>query len=164
MENKHPVEEVLGLTMDKLREMVDTNTVIGTPIHTPEGVTVIPISKISMGLISGGSDIFPKKQTADRGNAYGGASSAGVNIMPLGFLIINGESARMLPVDQSAASPLGKIMDLAPELMGKVSNILDQRKVSKASARDASPSKSGKASKEAKQSSAVQDETKAEEN
>jgi sporulation protein YtfJ len=152
MEKKHPVEEVLGLTMDKLREMVDANTVIGDPIHTPEGVTVIPVSKISMGLISGGSDLFHKNQTADRANAYGGASSAGVNIMPLGFLIINGDSARMLPVDQSASSPLGKIMDLAPEVMGKVSNILDQRKVAKSEA------------KEARKKTASQDEAKAEEN
>lgn len=76
MEQKHPVGEVVELTMDKLREMIDVNTVVGDPIHTPEGVTVIPVSKVSMGLVSGGSDFATKNQPAARENAYGGASSA----------------------------------------------------------------------------------------
>ena len=76
MDNKtHPVGEVVQLTMDKLREMVDVNTVVGDPIHTPEGVTVIPVSKVSIGLVSGGSDFTTKNQPAGS-NAYGGASSA----------------------------------------------------------------------------------------
>lgn len=85
MDKKHPVGEMVELTMDKLREMIDVNTVVGTPIHTPEGVTVIPVSKVSMGLVSGGSDFSTKNQPATKENAYGGASSAGVNIMPLAF-------------------------------------------------------------------------------
>ena len=132
MDKKHRIEEIVGLTMDKLREMVDANTVIGDPIHTPEGVTVIPVSKISMGLISGGSDFVSKKQTADQDNPYGGASSAGINITPLGFLIISGENARMLRVEQSPGGPLDKALDLLPGLMGKASNAIDQRKAAKA--------------------------------
>ena len=82
MDNKtHPVGEVVQLTMEKLREMVDVNTVVGDPIHTPEGVTVIPVSKVSIGLVSGGSDFTTKNQPAGS-NSYGGASSAGVNIQP----------------------------------------------------------------------------------
>ena len=78
MDNKtHPVGEVVQLTMEKLREMVDVNTVVGDPIHTPEGVTVIPVSKVSIGLVSGGSDFTTKNQPAGS-NSYGGASSAGV--------------------------------------------------------------------------------------
>ena len=99
MDKKHPVGEMVELTMDKLREMIDVNTVVGTPIHTPEGVTVIPVSKVSMGLVSGGSDFSTKNQPATKENAYGGASSAGVNIMPLAFLIIKGDSVKLLPVD-----------------------------------------------------------------
>lgn len=93
MDKKHPVGEMVELTMDKLREMIDVNTVVGTPIHTPEGVTVIPVSKVSMGLVSGGSDFSTKNQPATKENAYGGASSAGVNIMPLAFLIIKGTAS-----------------------------------------------------------------------
>ena len=140
MNKKHPVEDMLGLTMDKLREMVDANTVVGDPIHTPEGVTVIPVSKISVGLISGGSDFATKNQPAERDNAYGGASSAGINILPLGFLIIKGDSVRMLPVESRTSGPLDMAIDLLPDLMAKASNLLDQRKAAKAEAKDASSS------------------------
>lgn len=68
MDKKHPVGEMVELTMDKLREMIDVNTVVGTPIHTPEGVTVIPVSKVSMGLVSGGSDFSTKNQPATKEN------------------------------------------------------------------------------------------------
>ena len=127
MDNKtHPVGEVVQLTMEKLREMVDVNTVVGDPIHTPEGVTVIPVSKVSIGLVSGGSDFTTKNQPAGS-NSYGGASSAGVNIQPQAFLVINGDNVRLLPV-----GALDKAIDLLPELLTKVSRLLDQRKATKA--------------------------------
>ncbi len=132
MEQKHPVGEVVELTMDKLREMIDVNTVVGDPIHTPEGVTVIPVSKVSMGLVSGGSDFSTKNQLPTAGNAYGGASSAGVNIMPLAFLIIKGDNVRLLPVESSSSGPLDKALDLLPELMTKISAMIDQKKAEKA--------------------------------
>ena len=117
MDNKtHPVGEVVQLTMDKLREMVDVNTVVGDPIHTPEGVTVIPVSKVSIGLVSGGSDFTTKNQPAGS-NAYGGASSAGVNIQPQAFLVINGDNVRLLPVAPTEAGALDKAIDLLPELL-----------------------------------------------
>ena len=119
MDNKtHPVGEVVQLTMEKLREMVDVNTVVGDPIHTPEGVTVIPVSKVSIGLVSGGSDFTTKNQPAGS-NSYGGASSAGVNM-------------RLLPVAPTEAGALDKAIDLLPELLTKVSRLLDQRKATKA--------------------------------
>ena len=132
MEQKHPVGEVVELTMDKLREMIDVNTVVGDPIHTPEGVTVIPVSKVSMGLVSGGSDFATKNQPPTKENAYGGASSAGVNIMPMAFLIIKGDSVRLLPVETPAGGPLDKALDLLPELMTKISAMIDQKKAEKA--------------------------------
>ena len=132
MEQKHPVGEVVELTMDKLREMIDVNTVVGDPIHTPEGVTVIPVSKVSMGLVSGGSDFSTKNQPPTAGNAYGGASSAGVNIMPMAFLIIKGDNVRLLPVE-----------DLLPELMTKISAMIDQKKAEKAEKAEKKAAESG---------------------
>lgn len=132
MDKKHPVGEVVELTMDKLREMIDVNTVVGDPIHTPEGVTVIPVSKVSMGLVSGGSDFMPKNQPPAKENAYGGASSAGVNIMPLAFLIIKGDNVRLLPVDVPNSGPMDKALDLLPELLTKISAMIDQKKAAKA--------------------------------
>ena len=132
MDKKHPVGEMVVLTMDKLREMIDVNTVVGTPIHTPEGVTVIPVSKVSMGLVSGGSDFSTKNQPATKENAYGGASSAGVNIMPLAFLIIKGDSVKLLPVETPPGGPMDKALDMLPELLTKVSAMIDQKKAAKA--------------------------------
>lgn len=132
MDTKHPVGEVLEVTMDKLREMIDVNTVVGDPIHTPEGVTVIPVSKVSMGLVSGGSDFATKNQPVDKQNAYGGASSAGVNIMPLAFLIIKGDTVRMLPVEAQSNGPMDKVLELLPEVLAKVTTMIDQKKAKKA--------------------------------
>lgn len=134
MDKMHPVGEVVQLTMDKLREMVDVNTVIGDPIRTPEGITVIPVSKVSIGLVSGGSDLKQKNPPAagtQPSTGYGGASSAGVNILPLAFLIINGDSVRLLPVEASSNGPLDKAIDLLPEVLSKISGLLDQRKAEK---------------------------------
>lgn len=143
MEQKHPVGEVVELTMDKLREMIDVNTVVGDPIHTPEGVTVIPVSKVSMGLVSGGSDFSTKNQPPTAGNAYGGASSAGINIMPLAFLIIKGDNVRLLPVESSSSGPLDKALDLLPELMTKISAMIDQKKAEKAEKAEKKAAESG---------------------
>lgn len=137
MDKKHPVGEVVELTMDKLRDMIDVNTVVGDPIHTPEGVTVIPVSKVSMGLVSGGSDFATKNQPATKENAYGGASSAGVNIMPLAFLIIKDDSVRLLPVGTPPGGPMDKALDLLPELLTKVSAMIDQKKAAKAAKKQA---------------------------
>lgn len=134
MDKIHPVGEVLQLTMDKLREMIDVNTVVGDPISTPEGITVIPVSKVSIGLVSGGSDRTNSKQAAANAganNGYGGASSAGVNISPQAFLVINKDNVRLLPVAPVSGGPLDKAVDLLPEVLTKISNLLDQRKAEK---------------------------------
>ena len=138
MDKIHPVGEVLQLTMDKLREMVDVNTVVGEPISTPEGITVIPVSKVSIGLVSGGSDRMNKKQpaaNAEGNNGYGGASSAGVNITPQAFLVINKDNVRLLPVVPASGGALEKAVDLLPEVLTKISNLLDQRKAEKSKER-----------------------------
>lgn len=100
MENKHPINDVMGITMDKVREMVDVNTIVGEPIHTPEGVTVIPVSKVSIGFASGGADYAVKSN-----GGFGGGSGAGVSIDPVAFLIIRPDSVRLLPVAPLPAAP-----------------------------------------------------------
>ena len=92
-ENNHPINEVLQTTMNKIREMVDANTVVGQPIVTQDGVTLIPVSKLSFGFATGGSD-FGKAQPW----CFGGGAGAGVNVMPIAFLIVKDGSVRLLPV------------------------------------------------------------------
>ena len=71
--NNHPIDELMSTTMQKIREMVDVNTIVGEPIHA-EGVTLIPISKVSMGFASGGSDFTTKNQKPEADNSFGGGS------------------------------------------------------------------------------------------
>ena len=78
------VEGLMGVSVEKIREMVDANTVIGTPIVVADGVTIIPVSKISYGFASGGSDL-PSKSSSD---LFGGGAGAGINITPVAFLTV----------------------------------------------------------------------------
>lgn len=81
----------------KIREMVDVNSVIGDPITTADGVTIIPVSKVSVGFGGGGSD-FVSKNPNKLENPFGGGAGGGVKVTPMAFLIIKGDSVRMLPV------------------------------------------------------------------
>ena len=83
MDKKSPLSELMRSTMDKIREMVDTNTIVGQPITTADGVTLIPISRVSIGFGGGGAD-YGKVQPKD----FGGGSGAGVKIEPVAFLVI----------------------------------------------------------------------------
>ena len=85
MENKqHPIGDLMNTTLQNIRQMVDVNTIIGTPIQA-EGVTIVPVSKVSLGFASGGSDFTCKNQKPDQNNAYGGGSGAGVTLDPSPF-------------------------------------------------------------------------------
>ena len=113
--------------MDKIRQLVDANTVVGTPITTPDGVTMIPISKVSFGYAGGGSD-FVTKHTGDRANPFGGGGGGGVTISPVAFLIVRGESVRMLPIAEPVTTSLDRALELLPDLVDKISAFLKDRK------------------------------------
>ena len=113
MENKmnHPLSDLMRSTMEKVHEMVDTNTIIGQPITTPDGTTLIPVSKVTFGFASGGTD----------GNniRFGAGSGAGVTISPQAFVVISNGNVRMLYVDPPANSTLDKAVDLIPGIVDK---------------------------------------------
>ena len=100
---EHPIGNLMATTMQKIKEMVDVNTIVGDPIRTVEGVTIIPVSKVSFGFAAGGSDFTGKNQQPNQENAFGGGSGAGINITPVAFLIINGDSVKLLPVTPPAS-------------------------------------------------------------
>ena len=122
MDKKHPLNDMMRSTMEKVREMVDTNTIVGQPITTPDGVTLIPISKVSFGFGSGGGD-YGK---APKDN-FGGGSAAGVKIDPVAFLVIKDGVTRVLPVAVPPASTVDRVIDLVPEVMDRVENYLDKK-------------------------------------
>ena len=123
MENKNPLSDMMRTTMEKVREMVDTNTIVGQPITTPDGVTLIPISKISFGFGGGGGD-YGKNANAN----FGGGAGAGVKIDPVAFLVIKDGTTRMLPVAAAPMNTVDRIVDMAPEIVEKVEKIIDKKK------------------------------------
>lgn len=118
-------------TMGKIRDMIDVNTVIGDPITTPDGVTIIPVTKVSIGYGAGGSDFATKNYPANRDNAFGGGAGAGVNITPVAFLIVRGESVRMLSVAEPASTSMDRLIEQLPDLIDKAEALLDKKRLAK---------------------------------
>ncbi len=127
MENKqHPINDLMSTTMQKIREMVDVNTIIGTPIQT-EGVTIVPVSRVSFGFASGGSDFTTKNQKPEADNSFGGGSGAGVNIIPIAFLVVKGDNVRLLPVAPPPGTTVDRVVEMAPELIDKVTGFIEKQ-------------------------------------
>ena len=122
---------MLETTIAKIREMIDVNSVVGQPITTPDGVTIIPISKISVGVGGGGSDFVSKNNTKND-NPFGGGVGAGVKIDPVAFLIVKDGSVRMLPVATPANTTADRIVEMVPDTLDKLAAFLDSRMEKKA--------------------------------
>lgn len=114
----HPIEGMMDTTLEKIKQMVDVNSVIGDPITSPDGTVIVPISKVSYGFASGGSD-FPGK--APEKELFGGATGAGVTINPIAFLTISDGNVKLLRVDPGNTS-IDRALDMAPDLIDKVSS------------------------------------------
>ena len=118
---------MLESTIQKIKEMVDVNSVIGTPITTPDGVTIIPVSKVSVGFGGGGSDFTTKSSRPGEDNPFGGGAGGGVKVTPICFLIVKDGAVRMMPVAEPASTTADRIVDLVPDVLDKVSAFLDSR-------------------------------------
>lgn len=106
------VEGLMGVSVEKIRQMVDANTVVGSPIALPDGTTIIPVSKVSYGFASGGSDL-PTKNPQE---LFGGGAGAGINITPVAFLIIKNGETQLLPV-VSKPDTTDRLVSMVPDLM-----------------------------------------------
>ena len=115
---------MLESTIAKIREMVDVNSVIGNPITTPDGVTIIPVSKVSVGFGGGGSD-FVSKNVNRQENPFGGGAGGGVKVTPIAFLVIKEGSVRMLPVSAPANTTADRLVEMVPDVLDKVSAFID---------------------------------------
>ncbi len=102
----------MGVSVEKIRQMVDANTVVGSPISLPDGTTIIPVSKVSYGFASGGSDL-PTKNPQE---LFGGGAGAGINITPVAFLIIKDGETNLLPV-VSKPDTADRLVSMVPDLV-----------------------------------------------
>ena len=107
--------------LPKIREMIDANTVMGTPVTTPDGTTIIPISKVSIGFGGGGSDFATNKG----GNPFGGGAGGGVKVTPVAFIVVSEGNVRMLPVAQAANTTADRLVEMIPDTLDKVSAFID---------------------------------------
>lgn len=129
---EHQVESIMKATMSNLKDMIDVNTIVGTPIETKFNTVIIPISKVSFTFASGGSDYKveaineytknQKDETIQYKLPFGGASGAGVCIKPVSFLIVSQDSCKLLPVDYD--SSMDKLIDYIPEMLEKGSTVI----------------------------------------
>ena len=122
---------MLETTIQKIREMVDVNSVVGEPITTPDGITIIPVSKVSIGLGGGGSDFASKKNPGSE-NPFGGGVGAGVKISPMCFLVVKDGNVRIMTIAEPANSTADRIVEMVPDTLDKISAFLDTRMEKKA--------------------------------
>ena len=131
---EHPIEKILNTSMSSIKDMVDVNTIVGDAIQASNNTVIIPISKVSFGFASGGSEF--KGETIDEYNKkdkdeqiqyrlpFGGGSGAGVSINPIAFLIVQSDIVKLLPVDHSTS--MDKILDYMPDLIEKANSAMNK--------------------------------------
>ena len=116
MDNRQPIESIMTTTMENIRDMVDVNTVIGDPVSTPDGSTVIPISRVSFGFVAGGGEYTSDAAIdADAQLPFAGGTGAGVTVHPMGFLFIGQDQVRLLPAQYYA--PVDRIIEMVPQVL-----------------------------------------------
>lgn len=118
------LNSLMDVTMEKLRAMVDADVITGTPIEV-NGITMIPVSRVSFGLASGGSD-FPSKTQKE---LFGGGSGAGVTVVPIAFIVISGENVKMMPIYNELTS-VEKAISMAPEIIDKAKDLFPKKEKS----------------------------------
>lgn len=123
---KNPISDMMDVSMTKIHEMVDVNTVVGDPIFTPDGITIIPISKVSFGFGSGGSE-YPVKEKS----GLGGGGAAGVKMEPIGFLTVKDGNVRLLNIAPPASTTVDRLVEMIPDVIDRVQEFIDKNKAKK---------------------------------
>lgn len=121
--SEHPIQGLMSTAMQKIREMIDVNTIIGDPITTQDGTTIIPVSKVSFGFASGGSDLPAKVQK----DLFGGGSGAGITINPIAFLVVCGGDVKLLQLNDGDTGAVGKAVEMVPEVIDKFAELFSKK-------------------------------------
>lgn len=121
----NPIAEMMQSTMENVKNILKTDTVVGDPIITPDGITLVPISRISVGFGGGGVEFGAARK--DESKPYGGGSATGVRVEPFGFLIIKDGVVRMLNITPPASNTVDRIIDLVPQVLDRVDAFIDKK-------------------------------------
>ena len=119
---EHPIQGLMGVTIEKIRDMVNSETIIGDPIHVDD-TTIIPVSRVTFGFASGGSDVGP----ASSKQLFGGGSGAGVSVTPVAFLVVSNGNVRTVQLVEKV-SAVDNVIASLPELVDKVAALIKKEK------------------------------------
>ena len=125
MDNLNPIGELMQTTMENVKNILKVDTVVGDPIFTPDGITLVPVSRISVGFGGGGLEFGGKK--AGEARPYGGGNATGVKIDPIGFLVIKEGNVRMVNIMPPANSTVDRIIDLVPQVIDRVDSFINKQ-------------------------------------
>ena len=129
-EKKNSLGELMRITMEHIKTMADANTIIGTPIQA-EGVTLIPVSRMSFGMGGGGTE-FSTTAGASK-DSFGGGSAASAKLEPVAFLVVKEDgSVKLLPVAPPPATAAGRLIDTVPEVVDKITGFIEEQQEKKA--------------------------------
>lgn len=124
---EHPISELMQTAMASIKDMVDVNTVVGHPVETASGGTIIPISRVAFGYMTAGGDLAdgnrPAKEVSDF--PFCGGSGAGVSVQPVGFLVLSGDTIRMLPATCSTVAD--RVVDMIPTVVDDLKSLWAQQ-------------------------------------
>ena len=118
LENDHPIERIMDNALIKIRSFVDADTVVGTPVTTADGMSIIPISRVSMGFLTGGGEYSDLSAEQKSEFPFAGGSGAGVSVQPIGFLVSDGKSIKLVNIFEK--NPLEKLMDITPDIVDAI--------------------------------------------
>ena len=125
---EHPIGELMQTAMASIKDMVDVNTVIGEPVQASGGATIIPLRKVSFGYVTAGGDLSTQEKAKHAAEPvdfpFAGGSGAGVSVQPVGFLVVQDGSVRMLPA--TCATVADRVVELIPTVMEDVKNLFDR--------------------------------------
>lgn len=126
---ERPVERVMDNAFSKMRKLVDADIVVGTPVHTADGASIIPVNRVTMGFLTGGGEYSDLSKTPSEGYPFAGGSGAGVSVSPICFLVSDGKTVKLINVEEK--SPIDKILGLIPDTIGKVTAEITEKRSGK---------------------------------
>lgn len=128
----HPIEGLMQTTMESIKDMVDVNTIVGDPVESPDGLVIIPISRVSFGFASGGGEYNTKNRKSqdeegENGNLpFAGGSGAGVSVQPVAFIVVGNDQIKLLPVDQGS-NIINNLIETIPKFTSGMQNLMKSR-------------------------------------
>ena len=132
--SEHPIESLMMTTMSSIQNMVDVNTIIGEPIESKSGITIIPISRVCFGFAAGGSEFSgetlkeynkkDKDEEIEYKLPFGGGAGAGISIHPVAFLVVEGSNVKLMSVDHESC--IDKLLDYVPDLIQKMNDMFNK--------------------------------------